>query len=352
MSEKKMGNRDSLAAGWRKICAGFLLVSIGLLAGCGSMAAEPATTKPAGKYPEKPITVIVPFSPGGALDIIARALEKKAPQYLGQPLIVVNKPGATGTVGWNELAAANPDGYTIGITSPEIILNPLYGATKYNYVTALTPVAQVTVSAMIIAVRADQPWTDLETLVQYARQHPGELKFGHSGIGSIPHLIGETFAKTAGVSIEQVPFRGASEAAAALLGGHVQIVVINPLVISDFVKTGRIKGLAVSTQAHMTDPVFYPIPTFKETGYDILFSNWFGVAIPKEVPPEIRDKLAAGISKIIHDPEFKQDIEKLGLPVTYLNPQDTEAFWLAEQQKYTKIIQETGILDKIREQKK
>lgn len=351
MKEKKARNWGSLAE-WRKVCAGFLIVSIGLLTGCGSMATKPGATNSAGKYPEKPITVIVPFSAGGALDMVARALEKKAPQYLGHPLIVVNKPGATGSIGWNELAAAPPDGYTIGITSVELIVNPLYGLTKYNYATALAPVAQVSAVSQVLAVRSDEPWDNIEQLVMYAKQHPGELKFGHSGIGSIPHIIGENFAKTSGVAIDQVPFRGASEAVAALLGGHVQLIIVNPMVISEFVNTGKIKCLAVSAGERMIDPLFERTPTFKEAGYEILFTNWLGVAIPKEVPPEIRDKLSAGISKIIHDPEFKQDIEKLGLPVTYLNPHDAEAVWLTDQQRYTKIVQESGILDKIREQKK
>ena len=351
MREKKAGNRDNIAAGWRKICAGFLLVGIGLLAGCGSMAAKPATTNSAGKYPEKPITVIVPFSAGGALDIIARALEKRSSKYLGQSLIVVNKPGAAGSIGLNELAGASPDGYTIGITSPEIILNPLYGPTKYNYTTALAPIAQVSTASMVIVTRADQPWRNLTDLVQYAKLHPSELKFGNTGIGSIPHIIGETFAQAADISIEHVPFRGASETTAALLGGHIQVLIVNPMSVSDYIKAGKIRGLAV-TGEHIVDPNFDQIPTLKEVGYDIVLSNWYGVAVPKEVPPEIKAKIADGFQKIIQDPEFKQDIEKLGLPIVYLNPHDTEAVWLADQQKYTRIIQETGILDKIKEQKK
>lgn len=352
MRETKAGNRASLAAGWRKICAGFLLVSMGLLAGCGSMATKPATTNSAGKYPEKPITVIVPFSAGGVFDMIARAMEKKAPQYLGQPLVVVNKPGGTGSIGWNELAASNPDGYTIGIVGMEILINPLYGPTKYNYSTALAPIGQVSAYAQVLAVQADQPWDNLNALIEYCKENPGQVKFGHSGIGSLSHIIGETFAKTAGVSIEQVPFRGASESTAALLGGHIQLLVVNPTQIKEFVKSGKVKLLAVSSENRVSEEILSQVPTFKEQGFNVVIGGWHGVAIPKEVPPEIKMKLAEGLKAIINDPDFKRNMEDIGLPLAYLNPLDTEAVWLADQQKYTKIIQETGILDKIREQKK
>lgn len=342
--------KNRLQINW--FCVLSLLIILSMLGGCGTMQTKQAETTVAVKFPEKPITVIVPFTAGGALDMVARAMEKKAMQYLGQSMVVVNKPGGTGAIGWNELAGANPDGYTMGITSPEIILNSLYGPTKYNYVTALAPVAQVTEGAMILAVRADQPWQDLTALVQYAKGHPGELKFGHGGVGSLAHIMGETFAKAASISIEQVPFRGASEATAALLGGHIQMLTTNPMAISEFVKAGKIRVLAIADKQRSSDSLLAQVSTFREVGYDVVFNNRFGIAIPKEVPPDIKTKIVEGVHGIVNDPEFKQDIEKLGLPVTYLNPHDTEVVWISEQRKYTEIVQETGILEKIKEQKK
>lgn len=132
-----------------------LLIGMIIIGGCTSMQTAKVPDTP--KYPDRPITVIVPFSAGGASDIVARALEKNAIKYIGQPLAVVNKPGGGGAVGWNELAASNPDGYTIGITGVEIILHPLYGPTKYNYLTALEPIAQVSNASWVMVVRADQP---------------------------------------------------------------------------------------------------------------------------------------------------------------------------------------------------
>jgi tripartite-type tricarboxylate transporter receptor subunit TctC len=140
-----------------------LLISI-MIGGCTMM--EPKTVTTTSKYPEKPITIIVPFSAGGGMDLLARALEKTSLQHLGQPLIVLNKPGGAGTIAWDELAGATPDGYTIGITGVEVILQPLYSPTKYNYPTALEPLVQVSSHPMVMVVQAEQPWQNVDDLVK------------------------------------------------------------------------------------------------------------------------------------------------------------------------------------------
>lgn len=325
----------------------FILILIG---GCSDISNKTTTAKR--QYPDKPITVIVPFSVGGGLDLTARSLEKLAPKYLGQPLVVVNKPGGAGAIGWNELSGANPDGYTIGITGTDLLLLPAYGPTKYNYPTALAPIVQVASLPMVMAVQADQSWQTVDDLIEFAKKHPGKLKFGHGGVGSFPHLLGEMFAKTADITIEQVPFSGAGEVTAALLGGHVQIAFVNPMVVKEHVKNGTIKVLAVTSEQRMTDPVFTQVPTFKEQGLDVVLNNWYGVAVPKETPVEITNKLAEGFKAIIMDPEFIKNMKNVGLQVEYLGPKESELKWLSDGQKLTKILKETDILDKIKAQKK
>jgi tripartite-type tricarboxylate transporter receptor subunit TctC len=312
---------------------------------------EPKTVTTISNYPDRPITIIVPFSAGGGVDMIARSLEKTAIQHLGQPLIVVNKPGGAGTIAWNELAGATPDGYTIGITGVEILLQPLYSLTKYNYPTALEPLVQVSSFPMVLAIQANQPWQNVDDLVKYARQHPGQLKIGNSGLGSFPHVLGEMLVHTAGITLEPVPFRGGSEALAALLGGHLQAIFTTQAIIKEHLKNGTIKVLAVTSEQRLTDPVFADVPTFKELGLDIVFSYWIGVAAPKEMPIEVKAKLAAGLEAIIVEPEFQKNLENIGLPVDYLNPQESQAKWLADNQKLSKTVQETGILDRIKAQK-
>lgn len=324
-----------------------LLITL-LLGGCNHM--QTATTNT--KYPDKPITLIVPFGVGAGMDLVARLFEKSAPTALGQPLVIINKPGAAGTVAWNELASAKPDGYTVGMTAVEVILQPLYGPTKYHYPTALDPLVQISNISMVMAVQAGESWQNLNDLVTYAKQHPGQLKFGHAGVGGIGHIAGETFAKTADIQLEQVPFQSGAEAMASLLGGHVQIVFLNPASIKEYINSGTVRALAVADDQRLSDTSYATVPTFKEQGFNVVCSGWHGISAPKDLPIEVKTKLAEGFKTIINDPEFKKNMENLGLQVTYLGPKETAEKWITESQRLNQMVQETGILEKIKDQKK
>ncbi|MDF2636328.1 MAG: hypothetical protein K0R78_3202, partial [Pelosinus sp.] len=316
------------------------------MGGCGDMLSK--TTTATKNYPDKPITVIVPFSAGSGLDLLARSLEKMAPKYLGQPLVVVNKPGGSGTLGWNELVNANPDGYTVSISAVDVLIQPLYGSTKYHYPTALEPIAQVTTSSFLMVVPAEQPWQDIDAVIKYAKQHPGQVKFGHSGIGSPAHISGEAFAKITGITLEQVPFRGGGDVTVALLGNHVQIGFVNPAAVKEQINAGTLRALATTSEQRLADPDLAQIPTFKEQGIDIELDNWYGVAAPKELPPEVKAKLEEGFKAMITDPEFKTNVENLGLQVEYLNSEDSKDKWYSDGDRLAKTIQETGILEQIK----
>ncbi|WP_094606508.1 tripartite tricarboxylate transporter substrate binding protein [Sporomusa silvacetica] len=304
------------------------------------------------KYPAKPITVIVPYAAGGSFDIIARALEKYGQKYLGQSLVVVNMPGGGATIGMNELAGAKPDGYTIGVVGVGVILQPLYGETRYHYPTALEPLVKIVSSPVLVAALADKPWENLSELVNYAKQHPGEIKVGHSGLGTAVHITGEMLAREAGITIKQVPFRGDSEVIAALLGGHVQLIsVFNPASLKEHVKSGTIRILGVAEENRLTLPGFEHVPTFKEQGIDVAFNFWTGIAAPKDMPLAEKARLAAGLREMINDPEFKENMEKLGMSVQYLGPEDFGDRWIADNTKLTKIVKETGIAELIAAQK-
>ncbi|AJQ28906.1 tripartite tricarboxylate transporter substrate binding protein [Pelosinus fermentans] len=304
------------------------------------------------KYPDKPITLIVPFGVGGGMDLVARLLEKTAPAQLGQPLVILNKPGGTGAIGWNEVVGATPDGYTLGITGIEVLLQPLYGPTKFHYPTALEPLVQISESPMVMAILAEQPWENLDDFIAYAKQHQGKIKFGHSGIGGIGHVAGESFSKAAKLNLEQVPFQSAAEAMTNLLGGHVQVAFLTPALANEFVKSGMVRILGVAGEHRLSNPDFANTPTFKEQGLDVVGSSWFGIAAPKGLPIEVKNKLADGFKAMINDPEFQKNIEQLGLQVTYLDPKESAEKWLKDSQRLTKTVQETGIVEKIKEQKK
>lgn len=326
-----------------------LVISI-MIGGCADMQTKETVKQ--SKYPDKPITMIVPFSVGGGTDLIARELEKTASKSLGQPLVVINKPGGAGTIGWNELASATPDGYTLGIVGIEILLHPLYGETKYHYPTALEPIAEVSSQSLTLAVQAKQPWKTLDDLIKHSKEHPEQLKFAHGGIGSITHVIGETVGKAAGITLQQVPFRGGGESVAALLGGHVQIAIIGPAQIKEHVKNGTLRVLAVSGAKRLTDSVFSNVPTFSEQGVDVIFDTWYGIGAPKGLPAEVKAKLVAGFKEMATSPQFITSQEKLGLQPNFLDSEATAAKWVKEGQKFSKIVQETGIVNLIKSQKK
>ena len=312
-----------------------LLISI-IIGGCNEMSNK--TTTCTEKFPEKPITMIVGFSAGGSNDLLARAFEKVSTKYLGQPLVVVNKPGGAGTIGWNDLVVSKPDGYTLGISGTEIISQPLFGDTKYHYVAALDPIVQISNSPFVMVVSTDAPWQNVHDLIEYARQHPGELKFGNAGIGSMSYIIGETFVKAADLNIQQVPFRGGSESTIALLGKHVQLAFMAPTSVKEHIKSGKLKALAISSEQRVSDPALTQIPTFKEQGIDVVFNYRYGVAAPKELPPEVKLKLAEGFKAIISDPEFKNNMDAIGLEIEYLGPKEAQNAWLSDETKFKNAI--------------
>lgn len=303
------------------------------------------------EYPAKPITVIVPFAAGGGLDMVARTLEKSAQQHLGQPFVVVNKPGGAATIGMNELAGASPDGYTVGIVPLSVMLQPMYGQTRYHYPTALEPLAKVVSAPAIISTLVNQPWKNIDELVAYARKHPGEIKFGHPGLGTSPHITGEAFALIAGIDIVQVPFKGDSESLAALLGGHIQLIITTPSSIKEHMKNRTIRTLGVASEKRLTIPGFESVPTLEEQGIHVAFNFWNGIAAPKGLPAAEKARLTAGLKAMINDPAFIRDMENVGMPVEYLGPKEFSEEWITDNAELTKIVNETGIANLIAAQK-
>lgn len=330
----------------------FVLLSLWLCmalatGGCSREAKESVAKE---AYPVKPITLIVPFAAGGGDDIMARALERTAKQHLSQPFVIVNKPGGAGTIGMNELAGVQADGYTIGTVGLNVILQPLYGPTRYHYATALEPLVKVVSTPMVVAVLADQPWRNLGDLVEYAKEHPGELKFGHSGLGTARHITGEMLARETGIKLVQVPFKGDAEALTALLGGHVQLILTTPA-LKEHLKNGSVRILGVAEAKRLTIPGFENVPTFREQGINVALSFWSGLAAPKGITAVEKARLTAGLKEMINDPEFKKNMEDIGMAVDYLGPDEFSDEWIAENPQFTKIVKETGIIDLIAAQK-
>lgn len=294
------------------------------------------------KYPQRPITLIVPTGPGASPDLLARALDKVAPKHLGQPLEIINIPGNVATRGWNQLAGAGPDGYTIGLVSSGLILAPLFGPTEYHYPTAIEPLVQVTALPIMAVTRADRPWQNLMELIEYGRQHPGTVKFGHMGPGSPRHITGELFARAAGLELVQVPYDSVN-ALPALLAGEVQILFTDQAEVKEYVRSGLVKVLAVAAARRLTLPLFDQVPTFSEQGAAVEFGYWFGVGAPGGMPAERKGQLATGLGAIIQDPAFVALMDNVGLPVSYLAPPEFAAKWDTEQVRLADIINRQGL---------
>lgn len=310
------------------------LILIFAFAGCSSM---PSEKKPE-KYPTHPIKLIVPFTPGGGIDLHARALQKVAAKHLGVALQVLNKPGGGTNIGLSEVARSNPDGYTWGISIPEIIFHSLYGTTKYHYLTALDPVAQIYTSSLLLTVNADSPYQSLDDAVQYFKTNQKPIKFAHSGYGSASHILGEYFGRSFGIETLQAPFRGGSESITMVLGKHVDMAFLSPTVTKNFVKEGKLRILATTAPKRLADPLFADVPTFKELGSDIEFTDWVGICTPKPLPPEVKAQIAAALKQMILDPEYKAAVEMLGSELEYLGPEECQEKWMADTQRLKKML--------------
>lgn len=295
----------------------FLLLSAALL--LGMMGTGWAKTS---KFPNKPIQVIVPMAPGGASDLTARAMEKLAKKYIGQPLVIVNKTGASGVIGYNELVNSRKDGYTLGLSAANMLLQPLYGITPNDYGKLTEPICQAVYNPIAVSVLKDSSFKSIDDVVKYAQANPGKLKYAYSNVGSLPHVLSGIFVKDTKVKMEPVPFATGSESTIAFLGGNVQVLFSSLVEIRSQVKAGKARILAVSSVKRLPD--FPDVPTLKECKVNVDMSAWFGVCAPAGIPKDAKAKLAAGFKKIIADPEFQKTVENLGFYVGYLGPQEME----------------------------
>lgn len=320
-----------------------LFLSMVYFNGCGFSA-----VKTDAAFPSKRIEIIVPFGPGGGSDAHARALQKVAAKYLNQPLVAINKPGGGGNVGYSELVTAAPDGYTWGVASPEIIFHSVYGQSKYHFLTALDPIAQICTASLVLVVNADSPWHSVDDVIQYARSHNEPLRFAHSGIGSASHVLGEVFGKKYGVKTTQVPFKGGSEKNAMLLGNHVDLMFHSSTAVLEFVKSGKMRVLALASSKRLQNPVLADVPTFKELGKDIELNNWYGIATPKPLDDKVKAVLSEKLKAMILDPEFKTILEQLGTELDYLSPTEFQEKWIQEADNFKKMVTETGIIEQMK----
>ena len=294
-------------------------------------------------WPQKPIRILVGFPPGGGADAMARLVASKLPERLGQPVIVENKTGATGTISSDTVAKAPPDGYTLQLAHINSnAIGPLLVAKgRFDPVNDFTPIALIGITPQMLCHHPKHKFRDVPDLIRYAKANPGKLSFASSGVGSIQHIAGESFKLAAGVDLLHVPFKGTGDALAALISGDVDLTFSSTGSAIPQVKAGKLTLLAVCSPKRLT--AFPEVPAVNETlpGYEI--STWYGLAGPAKLPREVVTRLNTEVQAILKQPDIAKRLQELDAEVSSGSPEQFAAFWRAENEKYKRLIAEAKI---------
>jgi len=293
------------------------------------------------KYPSKPITYICPSPPGLATDTSTRLMSKELEKIFGQPVVVVNKPGAALTIGTAAVATAKPDGYTIGFTGgPPLYFTPLLEKVPYDPLKDLRMVAQYGgCTNGAVFVRGDSPFMSFKDLIDYARQNPKKVTYGTTGANSITHITMETIARQENVQMTHIPFKGTPESQSALLGGHVTAAAGDFVV--DMADTGKIRLLMMLREDKSE---YHPdIPMIKDLGYNIPYAVLGIVMTQKAVPDAIVKKLEDAVAKAMKQPAFMKGMRDLRLQLTYRSGREMDVYIAKNYEYYTKTFKEMGL---------
>ncbi|MEO7727851.1 MAG: tripartite tricarboxylate transporter substrate binding protein [Burkholderiales bacterium] len=314
--------------------------AIGLLAMPAAVRAQPATN-----YPNKPIRLIVGYTPGGGTDLASRYVAGALSDLWGATVLVDNRPGAGGAVGTELTVRAAPDGYTIMLcTIGSHAITPARIKLPYDHIKDFSFLSKVGSTANVFMANPGQPFKNVGDVVAYAKANPGKLSFGSSGVGASPHLSIELFKTMTGITIVHVPYKGAAPALADVIGGQIPLSVGNlpggPL---SAIKSGRVIGVGVTTAKR--NPRAPDVPTFAEggvPGYDV--SSWYGICAPAGLPKAVHAKLNAGLVKVLSSPDLRQRMEDQGMDVQPSTSEDFVAFVKAETAKWKKVVKEAGLV--------
>ncbi|MDQ7954965.1 MAG: tripartite tricarboxylate transporter substrate binding protein [Pseudomonadota bacterium] len=309
-----------------------------LVAAATSFAQGPDT------FPSKPVTIIVPFSAGGATDLSARMIATLLSKQLGQPFVVENRAGAGGMIGMGTVARAQPDGYTLGwggnspmSVTPHVTRNPPYDPRK-----AFAPVSLAAISSWTLTSRADLPAKDFGELVKLAKASPGKISIASSGNGSAPHLLAEMLKQSAGIDLLHVPYKGEIEGVNAQLGGQVDLMFTSTSAATPQVKAGKLKGYAVTTPRR--EPALPQFPTMAEVGQpDLTIEIFFGLVAPAGTPKPILEKLAAAMKVAVADANYRESMEKAGVTATSSTPEEFAALLARHNERWLAVIKRNNI---------
>ena len=296
------------------------------------------------QYPNRAIRFIVPFPPGGGLDVTARTIQQKLSDALGVPIVVENKAGAAGTIGADFVAKSPPDGYTVllGNVGTMALYPATYDKVLYNTLKDLTPVAQVISNSLVAVIPASIPANTLSEYIAWVKKTGGKHQYASGGSGSITHLAGEMLKSQAGIDILHIPYKGSAPAVTDLLGGQVELLIDVLAVTQGHIKSGKLRTLGVTGTARL--PALPDVPTFDEAGLKgYSATGWQGIFVPAGTPKDIVDRLAAAFLKVMNDKEVQERFVANGAEPTPQGPEQFRAFVAAEIEKWTKIAKAANI---------
>ncbi|NYT38981.1 tripartite tricarboxylate transporter substrate binding protein [Allopusillimonas soli] len=297
----------------------------------------------AGQYPDRPITIVVPYSPGGGVDIVTRLVTSHMSEALGQPFVVDNRPGAGTNIGMSYAAHAKPDGYTLYTASNTLATNKaLYSKLNFDPATAFAPVGKIGEAPLVVVVNEDSPFKTLKDLVDYGRKHPKDLTFGTAGVGSSGHMASELLLRSGHFKALHVPYKGGAPAITDLLGGRISFMAINPLEVISHIKAGKLRALAVLN----TDgtPLLPDLPTAKAQGLgDLEATVWWGIVAPAGTPAAVVQKLNASLDAALKNADVQARLAQLGAKEQPGTPAQFQAFVSRERDKLTQVIKEAHI---------
>ncbi len=298
-------------------------------------------------YPDRPITIVVPFTPGGVSDITARPLAIGLSADLGQSVIIENKGGAGGAIGMAAAAKARPDGQTLMMALPSIITIPISdrisGRASSFQMNQFRPIARLTADPTVLAVRADSPWNNLSDFVREVRRNPGKVSYSSSGIYGTTHVAMEILANAANLKMIHVPFTGGGQQVTALLSGQVQATMQTPGAIAPHLAAGKLKVLAALSAERV--PSMPQIPTAKEQGFDGEFYLWTGLFVQTGTPDAVVNRLREAVKKAAAHPSFVQAMNSLNTPIQFLDSNEFANFLVADTRRFEDVLTKMGKIE-------
>jgi len=294
-------------------------------------------------YPSRPVSVVVPYSPGGTTDIIARLTAQYIGASMNRTFVVENKAGGSGTIAMGLVAKAAPDGYTLlSNEMTQTVVPGLFPRLPFDPIKDLAAVSIIAEAPYVLVVNSKVPVTTLAELVSYAKANPGKLNFASGGSGSGPHIAGELLKSVAGISMTHVAYRGSGPAVQDLLSGQVEVLITAAPTVSQHMGSGRIRALAVAHKQRIT--LLPNVPTAAEAGFPgFVIANWFGLAAPSGTPPAIVNQLHAEVLKMLAKPEVREKLIAAGAEAVGMGPADAARHIEAEARRWSELIAKAGI---------